>query len=253
MIESRVMRQPRVAEARGSRLLRLGIAVIGLLCCFGCNRLPGKPTPADIALTPQQVSDFTVLYQKNCSGCHGENGRGNGALALNNPIFLAIANDEALRQATAYGVSGTQMPAFVRSAGGALTDKQINILVREMRAKWSKPAELGSNPTPPYAASTPGDASHGAEVYATFCASCHGSDGNGTREASPIVDGSYLALVSDQNLRTLVIAGRPDLHHPDWRNYVPGREMTGQEVTDVVAWLDSKRPTYPGQPYPGKQ
>jgi len=29
--------------------------------------------------------------------------------------------------------------------------------------------------------------------------------------------------------------------------------MTGQEVTDVVAWLDSKRPAYPGQPYPGKQ
>jgi mono/diheme cytochrome c family protein len=226
---------------------------MGLLGCLGCNRLPGRPTPADIALTPQQVTNFAVLYHQNCSGCHGQDGGGNGALALNNPIFLAIANDEALRQATAYGVPGTPMPAFLKSAGGTLTDEQVDILVREMRLKWSKPAELGGNLPPAYAASTPGDANHGAEAYATFCASCHGSDGDGTLRASSIVDGSYLALVSDQDLRILVIAGRPDLHHPDWRNYVPGRAMTAQEVTDVVAWLGAKRPSNPGQPYPEKQ
>jgi mono/diheme cytochrome c family protein len=237
----------------GLRLLFFGFGMMGLLGCLGCNRLPGKPTPADIALKPQQVTNFTVLYQQNCSGCHGQDGRGNGALALNNPIFLAIANDEALRQAIDTGVPGTQMAAFLESAGGTLTDKQVDILVREMRVKWSRPAEVASNAPPAYAASTPGDASHGAEVYATFCASCHGSDGNGTPRGSSIVDGSYLALVSDQGLRILVIAGRPDLHHPDWRNYVPGRVMTAQEVTDVVAWLGSKRPAYPGQPYPEKQ
>jgi len=235
-----------------SRLLPFGFGVLGLLCCVGCNRLPGEPTPADTALTPAQVTNFTVLYQQNCSGCHGQDGQGNGALALNNPVFLAIANDEALRQATAYGVPGTLMPAFLNSAGGTLTDQQIKILVREMRAKWSKPAEVGSDAPPPYAASTPGNASHGPEVYATFCASCHGNGGDGTPRASSIVDGSYLALVSDQGLRILVIAGRPDLHHPDWRNYVPGRVMKAQEVTDVVAWLGSKRLAHPGQPYPQK-
>jgi cytochrome c oxidase cbb3-type subunit 3 len=231
----------------------LDVCTIGLLFCLGCNRLPGKPTAADMALTPAQVSDFTVLYEQNCSGCHGKEGRGNGALALNNPVYLAIANDEALRQATAYGVPGTQMPAFLQSAGGMLTEKQVDILVREMRGKWSKPMEWGSHAPPPYAVSTPGNTNHGAEVYATFCASCHGNDGNGTRRGSSIVNGSYLALVSDQGLRILVIAGRPDLGHPDWRNYVPGRAMTAQEVTDVVAWLGSKRPAYPGQPFPEKQ
>jgi hypothetical protein len=56
------------------------------------------------------------------------------------------------------------------------------------------------------------------------------------------VDGSYLALVSDQGLRTTVIAGRPDLGAPDWRGNVRGSAMTSQDVSDVVAWLSAQRP-----------
>ena len=67
------------------------------------------------------------------------------------------------------------------------------------------------------------------------------------------MDDSFLALVSDQSLRTTVIAGRPDLGHPDWRNYVPDRPMTPQEVTDVVAWLVAHRKANAGQPYPGNE
>ena len=64
-----------------------------------------------------------------------------------------------------------------------------------------------------------------------------------------IVDGSYLALVSDQNLRTTVIAGRPELGAPDWRGDVPGKPMSPEDVSDVVAWLAAQRTQFPGQPY----
>jgi len=239
------------SSLRDLRTRRCGLAccIMGLLLCVGCGRLPGKPTAADVELMPRQVHDFGVLFRENCSGCHGNDGRGNGALALNNPTYMAIVSDDVLRRVTSKGVSGTLMPAFLKSAGGTLTDEQVEILVREIRARWSKPGDLANAATPPYAASMPGNSSHGAEVYATFCASCHGADGRGTQKGSSIVDSSYLALVSDQGLRTLVIAGRPDLPHPDWRGYVPGRAMTPQEVTDVVSWLVSKRVAYPGQPY----
>jgi cytochrome c oxidase cbb3-type subunit 3 len=235
------------------RLAFLGCCLTGSLFCLGCDRLPGKPTAADVELEPRQVRDFAVLFRQNCSGCHGSDGRGNGTLALNNPIYLAIASDDVLRRATSCGVPGTLMPAFLKSAGGTLTDEQVQILVREMRARWSKPEEVANATPPPYAAGTPGDLTRGAGVYAIFCASCHGSDGRGTPKGSAIVNDSYLALVSNQGLRTLVIAGRPDLRHPDWLGYAPGRAMTPQEVTDLVAWLVSKRAAYPGQPYASKE
>jgi len=141
------------------------------------------------------------------------------------------------------------MPAFAKNAGGTLTDEQIEILVREMRMRWAKPNDLLGASPPPYAAEQPGDAQRGARAYATFCAGCHGPEGRGTPKGSSIVDDSFLALVSNQNLRTLIIAGRPDLGHPDWRHYAPDRAMTSQEVTDVVAWLVAQRKPNPGQPY----
>jgi hypothetical protein len=64
------------------------------------------------------------------------------------------------------------------------------------------------------------------------------------------VNGSFLALLSDQELRTIVIVGRPELGAPDWRGDIPGKPMTAQEISDVVAWLGSQRLKFPGQPYP---
>jgi cytochrome c oxidase cbb3-type subunit III len=233
-----------------ARLLGLALCATALLLGFGCGRLPGKPTTADVELLPGQVHDFAALFQQNCAGCHGLNGKGNGALALANPVYLAIANDDTLRRATAQGVPGTHMPPFAQSKGGTLTDEQIEILVHEMRAKWSNPDALQAVTPPPYAASSAGDTHRGAEVFTTFCAACHGPEGKGAVKAGSIVDGSYLALVSDQSLRTTVIAGRPDLGHPDWRNCVSNRVLTAQEVTDVVTWLVGHRNPTPGQPYP---
>jgi hypothetical protein len=56
-----------------------------------------------------------------------------------------------------------------------------------------------------------------------------------------VIDAAYLALTSDQALRTAVIVGRSDLGMPDWRANIPGRPMTAQEISDVVAWLASHR------------
>ena len=91
----------------------------------------------------------------------------------------------------------------------------------------------------------------GLQVYATYCQSCHGIGGRGGQRASSIVDGSFLALLSDQELRTIVIVGRPELGAPDWRSDLPGKPLSAEDVSDVVAWLASQRPQFPGQPYTG--
>jgi mono/diheme cytochrome c family protein len=199
-------------------------------------------------MRPDEVLDFKVLYRENCSGCHGAGGKGGVSIALNNPVYLVVAGDIVIRSVIASGVRGAGMPAFAQSKGGILTDKQIEVLIGGIRG-WGPHDTQVFGSLPPYSASAPGDGRHGADVFTTFCASCHGTDGRGGKGGSSIVNGAYLALVSDQYLRTVVIAGRPELGAPDWRSNVQGRPMTAQEITDVVAWLIEQRPPYPGQPY----
>jgi len=231
------------------RLILVTLAVVAFLACAACSRFPGIHRAELAVVPPSEVVDFNVLYGQNCAGCHGVAGKGGAALALANPVFLAIANDSVIRRVASNGVPGTPMPAFAQSAGGMLTEKQIDALVSGVRS-WANPNALGHQVPPPYAPPAPGDPQRGAEAYRIYCSSCHGADGRGGNKASSIVNSSYLALVSDQQLRTIVIAGRPELGAPDWRADVEGSPMSAQEISDVVAWLSSQRSKFPGQPYP---
>lgn len=231
------------------RPLLISLGIVVLLACEACSSPPGVHRPDPATVPPSEVVDFNELYKQNCAGCHGTDGKGGAAIALANPVFLAIADDNVIRRVASNGVPGTPMSAFAQSAGGMLTEKQIEALVSGIRS-WAKPEALAGQTPPPYSIPTPGDAQRGAGTYRTYCSSCHGTDGRGASRASSIVNSSYLAIVSDQQLRTIVIAGRPELGSPDWRGDVEGQPMSAQDVSDVVAWLSSQRSKFPGQPYP---
>jgi cytochrome c oxidase cbb3-type subunit III len=227
----------------------IATAILSILCLSACSSPPGEPRQNSEILAPSQVTDFSTLYAANCAACHGSEGRGGAAIALADPVYQAIADDASIRKVVANGVNGTSMPAFAQSAGGMLTNKQIEVITTGMRSRWSRPGILhGANP-PAYAAKSAGNAQQGEVVYGTYCASCHGAQGQGTPKGSAITNDSFLALVSDQGLRTIVITGRPELGAPDWRGNVPGKPMSDQEITDVVAWMASRRVQDPGQPY----
>jgi cytochrome c oxidase cbb3-type subunit 3 len=148
----------------------------------------------------------------------------------------------------AEGVPGTSAPAFAQQVGGPLSDKQIDILVEGMRSRWGKAESFNKVAFPPYSlqdagvkGSGAGDSQRGAVVYQTYCAQCHGKDGNGGLKGGSVINPAYLALVSDQALRTAVIVGRSDLGMPDWGANISGRPMSPQEISDVVAWVASHR------------
>jgi len=239
----------------------LAMTLASLLATTACgtrDSAPGRPPANSQVIPPSKIMDFNFLYASNCAGCHGSDGKDGVAIGVGDPVYLAIADDATIRRVTADGVPGTAMPAFAQHSGGMLTDDQINVIIGGIRARWAKPNALGDADAPPYAAQVPGDSKRGATVYGVYCSSCHGPDGHGGKQASSIVDGSYLALVSDQNLRTTVIVGRPEMGAPDWRGDVPGKPMSPEDVSDVVAWLASQRPqfpnlTYSSAPHPGAQ
>ena len=224
-------------------------AVLALFVLAGCSSPPGQPQKGSEVLAPNEIADFATLYSQNCAGCHGAEGRGGAAIALADPVYLAIANETAMRKVIANGVSGTSMPAFAESSGGMLTDKQIDVITSNIRSRWGQPGILDGITLPAYAAKSTGNVRQGEVVYGTYCASCHGTQGQGGAKGSAITNDSFLALVSDQGLRTIVITGRPELGAPDWRGNVRGKPMSDQEITDVVAWLASRRAQNPGQPY----
>ena len=219
----------------------LSIPLLALLTLAGC-KLPGQPTPADVVPRPSDVLDPVALYKQNCAGCHGAEGKGGPAPPIGDPVYLAIVDDDTLRNVISKGRTGTPMSAFAQSEGGMLTGKQVDAIVQGMRQRWAQPQVLQGVSAPPYAAKSPGNVQQGAEVFGTFCASCHGADGKGSAKVGSIINPNYLSLITDQGLRTIVIVGRPDFSAPDWRNNVPGHPMSDQQITDVVAWLAAKRP-----------
>src|SRR5271154_4864823 len=135
--------------------LALAAAVLALV---GCSRIPGRPGPGPEVVRPDEILDFPTLYKANCAACHGENGRNGAAISLANPVYLAVAGEENLREITAKGVPGKLMPPFARSAGGMLTDQQINVLSHGMMQQWSTPDVFAGQNIPQYRATLPGDA-----------------------------------------------------------------------------------------------
>jgi cytochrome c oxidase cbb3-type subunit III len=219
----------------------------------GCNRLPGDVAAQETHPRPDQVTDFPTLYNTNCRACHGENGRNGPAMDLANPEFQALVDDNTLRRIISDGLPGTQMPAWAQSAGGMLTNQQIDAVIAGMRKQWATPNPFGGATPPPFTQDQPGNAAHGEQAYQARCAACHQQP---TRQqiTSPI----YLSLVSDQAIRSIIIAGRPDIGQPDWRLLRRGVDsrnpdspassdlsvshpLSPQDVTDIVAYLHTLR------------
>jgi mono/diheme cytochrome c family protein len=230
--------------------------VLVALVAAGCD-LPGKPNPDDRPKTPDQILSFAPLFQKNCAGCHGADGLLGPAPPLNDALLLAIMSDEQLTTVVHNGRNGTPMPPFAQERGGELTDEQIKVLVDGLRSTWGDGATAGQS-LPTYALtktegvqSTPGSRERGEEVFARACAGCHGANGVGVlrdgERRNAINVTAFLALVSDQALRRIIITGRPDLGMPSYaendgrpKDFQP---LTSAEIDDLVALLADWRAT----------
>jgi cytochrome c oxidase cbb3-type subunit 3 len=217
-----------------------------VLAMAGCGRLPGATAAAGTAPRPEEVMDFHALYSANCQACHGASGQNGPAMDLGNPEYQALVDDATLRKWISGGMPGTEMPAFAQSAGGMLTDAQIGAIIAGMRREWTKPNAFGGATPPPYAQDQAGDVTHGQQAYQARCASCHQGPSR-----QQVTSTAYLSLVSDQALRTIIIAGRPDIGQPDWRLQSGlasqpsagniGSPLSAQDVTDIVTYLGSLR------------
>jgi cytochrome c oxidase cbb3-type subunit 3/ubiquinol-cytochrome c reductase cytochrome c subunit len=235
--------------------MRAGVCALALSCALlasGCNSLPGKPAPGPEVPRPDSVLSPQVLFAQNCAGCHGVEGQNGPATPLASPVYQALVDDATLHRVISRGLPGSMMPAFAQSAGGELTDAQVDAIVHGIRANWKKGDALKVANLPPYADDGKGDAKAGEQVYANNCANCHGPAGGKVGEAGSVLNPDFLTLMAPQTFRTTVIVGRPDLGMPDWREQMDS-PMTAQQVSDVVAFLMVQKPNAPAGSTQGLQ
>ncbi len=242
-----------MTDGRVLRGARRRYALFGVLFVFaGCNRPHRAGPPLDETVPdPRTVVSFARLYAVNCAGCHGARGQGGAALGLASPSYLSSVSDLDIRKAVAEGRARTAMPAFAQSEGGMLGDAQVDALVAGIRA-WAAPGLRPDPGMPPYQASAAGDAQHGAQLFRERCGSCHGVDGRGGKGVGSIVGEAFLGLVSEQSLRTTMLAGRPELGCPGFRENGP-LTVSADGVSDTVAWLWGHRQSAPNHPYRSAQ
>jgi len=202
-----------------------------LLGSVACSR-------PDTVVPDRDVMDFKVLFQQNCSGCHGAEGQEGPGRNLSDTEYLALIPKETLRSVIEKGRPGTAMPPFALADGGPLYPPQVNALVEGMEREWAKPVNFAGVKPPPYSGDgETGNPENGKALFEKSCFRCHGAGA----PIGPVTDPAYLTLVSDQWLRTSIIAGRSDLGMPDWRNVRREAPLTNAEVTDLAAYLSALR------------
>jgi len=72
------------------------------------------------------------LYLENCAACHGEDGRGDVAPGLADPVFQEVYDESLLGLTIRDGIEETEMPPFGET-GMELTDQEISNIMAFIR------------------------------------------------------------------------------------------------------------------------
>jgi cbb3-type cytochrome c oxidase subunit III len=83
------------------------------------------------------AADGAAIFKKNCTMCHGADGKGFSALKTPNftdPKWQSSTKAKEMREVIKNGKKGTAMPAF----GGQLKDEEISAVIAYIRSLKKK-------------------------------------------------------------------------------------------------------------------
>jgi mono/diheme cytochrome c family protein len=172
-----------------------------------------------------------LLFKKNCSECHGQQGEGGKGPQLSNPVLLDAASDAYLAHAITQGRSGTEMVSMTGRKKNPLSRQDVGHLIAYLR-------KLEKNPPVDLKkawASAPGAA--GREIYEKTggCAACHGKNGEGA-SGPALANKQFLKAASDGFIAGTVILGREGT---EMLSFSRGGNvnLNSAEIRDLVGYI----------------
>ena len=192
--------------------------------------VPLLTPPAQSGEQVKQVAHGAELFKKDCAGCHGSTGRGDGFVAevlLRKPKNLAATrySVKLLSQVLWNGKRGTAMPSW-----RSLPQADLGALAAYVQS-LHPPANVDLVPPP--------SLQRGNQVFLQNCAPCHGAagDGKGTAATTLIPEPANFKWKqpdSDYILQVLS-EGIPGTAMPAWKNQIP--ELDRRALADFVRSL----------------
>lgn len=172
-----------------------------------------------------------VLYTENCLSCHGETGKGEGALigtALNNQHFLSNFLNDDIHRMIEHGKVEAGMPTY-----NQFEKEEREDLVSYIRSWQTKPLKLEAPSV------IEGNAANGERVYNAFCSTCHGETGSGFNGAAAAIGHpNTVEFMTDQQLWISIAYGREETRMNSSLKGLDGvRQLEEQEISDVVAYI----------------
>ena len=180
-----------------------------------------------VTAAPADVERGNAVFAANCAGCHGARGEGSVVAppiaAKDDPV---TGDESRLFGTLTVGVAGTAMGSFRR-----LDAADLHAVIAAVRAlpKLDVPRAGWK--------ATPGNAAHGAALFAAQCARCHGDRAQGG-EGPQLASRALLAAASDGYLTATIIRGRAGTVMPSFAAEAKDHaRLSPADVADVVAFL----------------
>jgi cytochrome c oxidase cbb3-type subunit 3 len=184
------------------------------------------------------------LYQGTCASCHGPMGEGASGPQLNNPTLLRSASDGFLAATIVLGRVGTAMQPMVHGHEGLGQIRPENVadVIAYLRL-WDYPQSWRTTRQVPER--TDRSIAVGGQMFAAFCAGCHGPNGRGVSDGSgyyaPALNNpEFLAAASDGFLLATIARGRSGT---PMRGFGKGSggiaALESSEINDIVSFLRS--------------
>ncbi len=188
--------------------------------------LRGRDRSRDPAGKRGDRSRGRELYENYCRVCHGIEGNGDVAVALNQEGFLARADNAFIAETLLNGRRNTAMPGWVN-----LEDEQLADLIAYLTS-WRRSVPLSGEIILPEA-----DLEQGALRYHFLCFRCHGEFGEGETGPS-IINRDFLDAASDRMLYETIALGRAHTAMFGWSTDVYNQEkLERQDISNIIGHM----------------